>query len=139
MATKQETAVTKRIDEVDESSLVAQTKDGAEAVADIWYQFARAGQQGSLEALRQFVDLVIPMQGGKDSRRRSLIDGAFAIADQASAAPLIAARGAVRGMTSTYFDVVVNVNTNVATNVELLKGVDVDVTVPTTVKTFDTL
>jgi hypothetical protein len=136
MAKTQGTAVAKPTKETEEPSLVTQTKDGADAVADLWYQFARAGQHGSLDALRQFVNVAVPMQGGEGSRRRRLIDGAFAIADHAGAAPLGVARGAIRGMTSTYFDIVVNVNTNVGTNVELLKGVDVDVTVPTNVNTL---
>lgn len=119
-----------------ELALVPNPKDGAVAVADIWHDFARGGQVKTLEVLRQCVDLAIPLQGGKGSRRRKLIDGAFALADQAGAAQLGMARGVLQGATSTYFDIVVNVNTNVGTNLELLKGVDVDVTVPTDVQTL---
>lgn len=104
-------------------------RNGGVAASDLWYDFARSGQRATLEALRNFVDVAVPIQGGKDSRRRKLIDGAFAIADTAGALPLEAMRGATRSMMVTYFDVVVNVNTDV----DALREINVGVNVPTNV------
>lgn len=100
--------------------------DGAEVVAGLWYDFARGGQKKSLRVLRKVVNIAIPLQGGHDSRRRQVIDGAFATADQAGAIPLNIARSALRSALTPYFDVVVNI--------EAFNGVAVDVTVPTNVK-----
>lgn len=101
----------------------------AEAVAMLWYDFARSGQRKSLKIARRAVDLALPLQGGRDSRRRQLVDGAFAIADQAGAAQLALARGALRGTLGTYFDIVVNI--------DAFNGIAVDVTVPTKVKALN--
>lgn len=111
------------------TELVSTQRNGASDVADLWYDFARSGQKATLEALRDFVNLAVPMQGGKDSKRRKLIDGAFAIADRAGAAPLGMMAGAIRGATVFYVDVAVNVNTDV----DAFRDVNVGVSVPTDV------
>lgn len=113
------------------TALVEATRSGADVAADIWYDMARDGQRKTLGALRQCVDLTAPLQGGKDSRRRRLIDGAFALADQAGEAQLALARGAMRGAMVVYMDIAVNVSTDF----DALSGISVDVSVPTDVKT----
>lgn len=117
--------------EAPSTALVKHQPDGATEISDLWYDFARGGQKATLEALREFVNVAVPMQGGKGSRRRKLIDGAFAIADQAGAMPLDAMRGALRGAMVVYFDVVVNVTTDV----DAFKDINVGVNVPTNVDT----
>lgn len=101
-------------------------------MSDAWFEMARGSQTATLEALRKVVDVALPLQGGEDSRRRKLIDGAFDLADRAGAAPLGMARGALQGSVLVYFDVDVTVETDV----DAFTGVDVDVTVPTNVKTL---
>lgn len=101
-------------------------------MSDVWFQMARGSQTATLDALRKVVDVALPLQGGEDSRRRKLIDGAFELADRAGAAPLDMARGAMNSSVLVYFDVDVTVETDV----DAFTGVDVDVTVPTNVKTL---
>lgn len=102
--------------------------DGAEAVAGLWYDFARSGQKKTLRVARKAVNVAVPFQGDHQSRRRQMIDGAFSLADQAGAMPLAFARAAMRGALGTYFDIVVNI--------DAFNGIAVDVTVPTNVKTL---
>ena len=107
-------------------------------MSEAWYQMARGGQTASLDALRKFVDVVVPLQGGDDSRRRKLINGAFDLADRAGAAQLGLARGALQNSVLVYVDVGVDVDVNVDTDVDAFTGVDVgvDVNVPTDVGAF---
>lgn len=117
----------------DKVSAATAKRDGLiTEMSDAWFEMARGGQTATLEALRKVVDIAIPLQGGEDSRRRKLIDGAFELADRAGAAPLDLARGALQGSVLVYFDVDVTVDTDV----DAFTGVDVDVTVPTNVKTL---
>lgn len=107
-------------------------------MSEAWYQMARGGQTASLDALRKFVDVVVPLQGGDESRRRKLINGAFDLADRAGAAQLGLARGALQNSVLVYVDVGVDVDVNVDTDVDAFTGVDVgvDVNVPTDVGAF---
>lgn len=97
---------------------------------------ARSGQEASLQAARGFIDLVdvaVPIEGGDDSHRRRLIDGAFHLADQTAAAQLGVMRSALRrrqllhvgvGMDTflkAFNDVNVNVNVSVPTDVGAFK------------------
>jgi len=102
--------------------------DGADAVAGLWYDFARGGQRKSVRFVRRAVNVAVPFQGDHDSRRRQVIDGAFSLADSAGAVPLALARNAMRGMLAPWFEIVVNI--------DAFNGIAVDVTVPTNVKTL---
>lgn len=114
---------------------VLQKRDGVMTeMSEAWFQMARGGQTTSLEALRKIVDIAVPLQGGDESRRRKLIDGAFDLADRVGAAQLGLARGALQSAVLVYVDVGVEVNTDV----DAFNGVDVgvDVNVPTDVGAF---
>lgn len=105
----------------------------ATEVTDAWFSAARGGQETSLQAARQFVelvDVVLPVQGGDDSRRRKLIDGAFTLVDKTAAAQLTMARRALHGAVLVYVNF----------DIKAFNGVDVgvDVTVPTDVGMFKT-
>lgn len=103
-------------------------------MSEAWFQMARGGQVATLDALRKVVDVAIPFQGGDESRRRKLIDGAFDLADRVGAAQLGLTRGALQSAVLVYVDVGVEVNTDV----DAFNGVDVgvDVNVPTDVGAF---
>lgn len=111
----------------------AEPVNRATEVTDAWFSAARGGQETSLQAARQFVelvDVVLPVQGGDESKRRRLIDGAFALVDNASAAQLSMARRALHGVTLFYVNF----------DIKAFNGVDVavDVSVPTDVGAFKT-
>jgi hypothetical protein len=105
-------------------------KSTASEVVDAGFGVARFGQEASLAAAREFVELadkVLPVQGGEDSLRRGLIDGAFQFADQVSAAQLSAVRSVIHRphmpglnlalQAFTFEDVKVNVGVSVPTDV----------------------
>lgn len=92
----------------------------------------RSSQEASLHAARGFIDLVdmaVPIEGGDDSHRRRLIDGAFQLADQTAAAQLGAMRSAlhrpqllhVENVVKAFNDVNVNVTVTVPTDVGAFK------------------
>lgn len=106
-------------------------------LSEAWFSMARSGQQSAIGAVRKFVDLVdvvLPLQGGDDSRRRRLVDGAFDLADRAAAAQLGMMRSAVQSAVLVYVDV----NVSVDTDVDAFNGIDVgvDVTTPTDIVAF---
>jgi hypothetical protein len=106
----------------------------ATELSEAWFSLTRSGQERTLGAARRFVDLVdvvLPLQGGDDSRRRQVIDGAFERADRAGAAQLDVMRSALQNTVLVYFDV--DVGVAVDTAVKAFNGNDVDVTVPTDV------
>ena len=109
-------------------------EERANELSEAWFSMARGGQETSFDIARRLVDIILPLQGGEDSRRRQLIDGAFDLADRAAAAQLGMMRGAVKSAVNVYIDVDVNVDTDV----DAFTGVDVgvDVTVPTDVGAF---
>lgn len=105
----------------------------ATEMTDAWFSAARGGQETSLQAARQFVelvDVVLPVQGGDESKRRRLIDGAFTFVDSAASAQLSMARRALHGAVLVYVNF----------DIKAFNGVDVgvDVTVPTDVGMFKT-
>lgn len=106
-------------------------------LSEAWFSMARSGQQSAIGAVRKFVDLVdvvLPLQGDDDSRRRRLVDGAFDLADRAAAAQLGMMRSAVQSAVLVYVDV----NVSVDTDVDAFNGIDVgvDVTTPTDIGAF---
>jgi hypothetical protein len=108
-------------------------------VSDAWFSMARGSQEMSLRAARSFIDLVdtvLPIEGGDDSHRRRLIDGAFDLADRTAAAQLGMMRSAVRSAVLVNIDF--DVGVNVDTDVDAFNGIDVgvDVSVPTDVGAF---
>lgn len=114
---------------------VQQSGGTVSGLADGWLEMVHSGEQISLAAARQFiemVDVVLPIQGGDDSRRRKLIDGAFGLADQAAAAQLAITRSALRRASVFHVDVDVHVDTDV----KAFNDIDVGVTVPTDVGAF---
>lgn len=118
-----------------QSAVTAQAEPVSRAteVTDAWFSAARGGQETSLQAARQFVelvDVVLPVQGGDDSRRRRLIDGAFSLMDSAASAQLSMTRRALHGAVLVYVNF----------DIKAFNGVDVgvDVTVPTDVGMFKT-
>jgi hypothetical protein len=117
---------------LDEQHGLDKQHGAATGLSDAWFSMARSGQEHSLQAARQFIDLVdavLPVQGGEDSHRRRLIDGAFDLADRVGAAELGMMRSAVQS--AVLFDV--DVNVNVDTDVDAFNGVEVGVNVPTDV------
>ncbi|MBJ7458133.1 MAG: hypothetical protein JHD02_02990 [Thermoleophilaceae bacterium] len=78
------------------------------------------------------MDLALPIEGGDDSHRRRLIDGAFRLADQTAAAQLSVMRSALHRRRLSYgglgFDAVVKAFNDV--------NVNVNVSVPTDVGAF---
>jgi hypothetical protein len=118
---------------------LAQRSKPVDSLSESWFSMVRSGQESALDTARKFVDLVdvvLPVQGGEDSRRRRVIDGAFDLADRAAAAQLGMMRSAVQSAVLVYVDVDVNVDTDV----DAFNGIDVgvDVTVPTDVGAFKT-
>ncbi len=109
-------------------------QSAAAEIVDGGFALARFGQEASLAAVRDFidqVDRVLPVQGGDDSRRRALIDGAFSVADRVAAAQLAATRSVIHRPSVpvvnialkafAFEDVHVNVGVNVPTDVAALK------------------
>lgn len=111
-----------------------QRQSSAAEVVDAGFAVARFGQEASLHAAREFVELVgnvLPVQGGEDSLRRGLIDGAFNLADTVAAAQLGAMRSVVHRPRLPFVDLDLQAFT--------FKDVDVDVavSVPTDVGMFN--
>lgn len=107
-------------------------------LSDAWILALRGRQESALGTARKFVDVVdkvFPVQGGDESRRRKLIDGAFEFADWAAETQLDVMRSAMQSAVMVYVDV----NVNVDTDVEAFANNDtnVDVTVPTDVGAFN--
>lgn len=118
---------------------LAQRRGAVNELSDSWFSMVRSSQESAIDTARKFVDLVdvvLPVQGGEDSRRRRLIDGAFDLADRAAAAQLGVMRSALQSAVLVYVDVDVSVDTDV----DAFNGVDVgvDVSVPTDVGAFKT-
>lgn len=116
---------------------LARRRSQATEASDAWFSMARSGQESAINTVRRFVDLVdsvLPVQGGDDSRRRKLVDGAFDLVDRAAEAQLGMMRSAVQSAVLVYVDV------GVHTDVDAFNGVDVDVdvSVPTDVGAFKT-
>jgi hypothetical protein len=119
-------------------------------VVDNGFAIARYGQEASLAAARDFIDLVdnvLPIQGGDQSLRRKMIDGAFSMADTVAAAQLAATRSVIHrpsmpavNLALKMFeltDINVNVGVSVPTNVGVNAPTEVGVTVPTNVDVFN--
>ncbi|MBI4898166.1 MAG: hypothetical protein HY827_07345 [Actinobacteria bacterium] len=106
-------------------------------LSDAWFRAVRERQESAIGRARRFVDVVdkvLPVRGGEDSRRRTLIDGAFELADWAAETQLGLARSAMQSAMLVYVDV----NVNVDTDVDAFANNDtkVDVSVPTDVGAF---
>lgn len=98
------------------------------------FALARLGQEATLQAARNLVDLVdsvVPVQGGDDSFRRGMVDGAFRLADELASSQLRAVRSVVHRPQLFMLDLDFNAFT--------FEGVDVNVAVqvPTDVGAFN--
>lgn len=117
---------------------LAAKKDPITDLSDAWFSTLRGQQESAFGTARRLVDVVdkvFPVQGGDESRRRKLIDGAFELADWAAETQLDLMRSAMQSAVLVYVDV----NVNVDTDVEAFSNNDtnVDVTVPTDVGAFN--
>lgn len=116
------------------------SKSAAAEVVDAGFALARFGQEATLSAARDFVELVdsvVPLQGSDDSLRRSLVDGAFSLADHVAAAQLAGVRSLIHRphlpglnlalQAFTFEGIDVNVGVSVPTNVDVKVPTSVDV------------